>query len=174
MKRNKITNGPFDKIVEGGVNEYSERIANLNAFFWDEYSMNSAHDLELIHRICSRVRGNDLPFGGIQFTSIGDWPQLAPVLDNMYINDENLKMYNSRLFYNLRGQLIELDITYRQDSTDINYASFRKVLDDLWEGNCSEESERFITEVLWPRWHSGKALGSQSKGRVFDTGTGHI
>ena len=27
---------------------------------------------------------------------------------------------------------------------------------------------------LWPRWHSGKASGSRSKGRVFETDTGHI
>ena len=143
-----ITNGPFNKIVEEGVNKCFERIANLDAVLWDEFSMNSSRDLELIHRICSRVKGNNLPFGGIQFILIGDWLQLAPVPNNIYVENENLKMYQSPLFYNLLSHSIELDVIYRQDSKDVNDASFRKVLDDLRNGYCSEESEEFITEVL--------------------------
>ena len=41
---------------------------------------------------------------------------------------------------------------------------------------CIRIFQNFSSAVVfvWPRLHSGKASGSRSKGRVFDTGTGHI
>lgn len=43
---------------------------------------------------------------------------------------------------------IELEVIHRNDSKDVNDASFRQVLDSLKEGYCSEESDKSITEVL--------------------------
>ncbi len=68
-----IATGPFYKIVEEAVKKCSSRLLELHCVLWDEFSMNSSRDLELIHCICSKVRGNNLPFGGIQFILIGDW-----------------------------------------------------------------------------------------------------
>ena len=60
-----ITNGSFQKIVDEAVNKCSAKLTNLDVVLWDEFSMNSSRDLELIHCICSKVRNSSLPFGGI-------------------------------------------------------------------------------------------------------------
>ena len=143
-----ITNGSFQKIVDEAVNKCSAKLTNLDVVLWDEFSMNSSRDLELIHCICSKVRNSSLPFGGIQFILVGDWLQLSPIPDNIYVNKGNAKMYHSPIFETLLCHSIELDIIFRQENCDANDTNFRKVLDDLRAGRCSEESEKFINDVL--------------------------
>lgn len=143
-----ITNGSFQKIVDEAVDKCSSKLSSLDVVLWDEFSMNSSRDLELIHCICSIVRKSNLPFGGIQFILIGDWLQLSPIPDNIYVNKDNAKMYKSPIFGALLCHSIELDIIFRQENYDANDTNFRKVLDDLRSGQCSEESEKFINDVL--------------------------
>lgn len=143
-----ITNGSFQKIVDEAVDKCSSKLSSLDVVLWDEFSMNSSRDLELIHCICSIVRKSNLPFGGIQFILIGDWLQLSPIPDNIYVNKDNAKMYKSPIFGALLCHSIELDIIFRQENYDANDTNFRKVLDNLRSGQCSEESEKFINDVL--------------------------
>ncbi len=143
-----LTNAPFQKIVDEAVEKCSAKLANLDVVLWDEFSMNSSRDLELIHCICSKARGSNLPFGGIQFILIGDWLQLPPIPDNCYLKKENAKMYKSSIFSKLFSHSIELDVIFRQENYDSNDGKFRKVLDDFRSGQCSEESEQFINDVL--------------------------
>ena len=45
----------------------------------DEISMLDADLFELLNEIARKVKGNDLPFGGIQVVAVGDFLQLPPV-----------------------------------------------------------------------------------------------
>ena len=72
--------GPFDVIVNNACENVTarSRILNLKCLIWDECSMGIARLVELVHAICSKVRTNQQPFGGVQAILVGDWLQLQP------------------------------------------------------------------------------------------------
>ena len=58
-----------------------ERLQPLKCLVIDEVSMLTARNFELLHLICSSVRKNKEPFGGIQIILVGDFAQLSPIKD---------------------------------------------------------------------------------------------
>lgn len=87
----------FDDIDEGyqNPNEY-DYVRNedfiseahlIDIIVIDEVSMVRSDLLEMIHKILSTARGNDLPFGGVKVILVGDLFQLPPVVES----DETLK-----------------------------------------------------------------------------------
>ena len=48
----------------------------------DEVSMNRADIFNTIDQVLRRIRGTDIPFGGIQIVTVGDFFQLPPVVTN--------------------------------------------------------------------------------------------
>ncbi len=55
------------------------RIRDARVLIIDEISMLHAHQLDLVDRVCRRVRETPLPFGGLQTVLCGDFFQLPPV-----------------------------------------------------------------------------------------------
>ncbi|MCW1921303.1 DEAD/DEAH box helicase [Luteolibacter arcticus] len=55
------------------------RIRGTKMLVIDEISMLPGRTLDFIDYVCRCVRGNDLPFGGIQVVAVGDFLQLPPV-----------------------------------------------------------------------------------------------
>ncbi len=83
-----LADAPFENIVRDAVEKCDRYLLNVQCIIWDEFSMNSSRDLDLIHNLCSLVRKCHHPFGGIQFILIGDWLQLPPVPGNFYLTPE--------------------------------------------------------------------------------------
>ncbi len=71
-----------------------ERWRNCSVLVIDEISMLDRHLFELLDEIARTVRGNDLPFGGIQLLAVGDFMQLPPVRQNL----ENPYCFQSTLW----------------------------------------------------------------------------
>jgi len=59
--------------------ELDNRIKGSRVLIIDEISMLDAGRLDLVDEICKAVRGNSLPFGGLQIVVCGDFFQLPPV-----------------------------------------------------------------------------------------------
>ncbi len=55
------------------------RYLSTKVLIIDEVSMLSAQKLDLLDRICQSMRGNSIPFGGMQIVLCGDFFQLPPV-----------------------------------------------------------------------------------------------
>ena len=56
-----------------------ECIRNTNILIIDEISMISGETFDVIEQAVRTIRGNNLPFGGIQLIVAGDFYQLPPV-----------------------------------------------------------------------------------------------
>jgi len=57
----------------------NDRIKGPKVLIIDEISMLDAGRLDLVDEICKAVRGNSLPFGGLQIIVCGDFFQLPPI-----------------------------------------------------------------------------------------------
>jgi len=59
--------------------QFKKRILSTKVLIIDEVSMLHAHQLDLVNKICRKVRYNPAPFGGLQVVLSGDFFQLRPV-----------------------------------------------------------------------------------------------
>jgi ATP-dependent DNA helicase PIF1 len=77
----KIARGLTCEIITNIRNnrKTSAKWRSLKTLILDEVSMLSKHLFELLDAIGKNVRGNDLPFGGIQLVFTGDFYQLPPI-----------------------------------------------------------------------------------------------
>ena len=76
-------------IMEGGIDATVEkasrnrqvirRLKKISGFIVDEVSMLSGATLSCAETICRRVRGSDLPWGGMRVVAVGDFAQLPPI-----------------------------------------------------------------------------------------------
>lgn len=134
--------GEFDAIDEGFQNpdEYKHvkndtfmsKISNKRIIVIDEISMVRADLLEMMHKILSTARGNNLPFGGIKMILVGDLLQLPPVVDSEDTYKYLKREYGGVYFFN--SHVIQ------------NYLSKEKI--DFFE---MEISERHKDDSVWEK-----------------------
>ncbi len=133
----------------GAVGQAKRRIKNCKILAIDEISMLSAYHFEYLDELFQAVRGNNLPFGGIQLVLIGDFLQLPPVanaIDISYYPRKTLFCFESSVWSNLNLKNIVLTKIYRQKDP-----KFTKTLCNLRLGKITEKdmeliSKRFIDE----------------------------
>jgi ATP-dependent DNA helicase PIF1 len=70
---------PYEIDRIAGKEPVAKRIQKTSVLIIDEISMLSGTLLDAVDAVCRQVRGNDLPFGGIQVVVVGDFFQLPPV-----------------------------------------------------------------------------------------------
>lgn len=117
--------------------EKTKLIKTLELLIIDEISMVRADTLDYINRSLQFIRGNKLPFGGVQLLMTGDLYQLPPVFQN----DWHLlaKHYKSPYFFDsisLRNSPLttfELQKVYRQNDPE-----FIDILAGVRSGKLSE------------------------------------
>lgn len=85
----------------------------------DEISMVRADTFDYIDRLLRFVKGNDLPFGGIQVVIVGDFFQLPPIVTRDEIKPlkefwESEFVFSSKAFLNGNFQIEELTEVLRQ------------------------------------------------------------
>ena len=70
---------PFEIDRIAGKEQIAKRIQKTSVLIIDEVSMLSGSVLDAVDAVCKQVRGNEMPFGGIQVVLVGDFYQLPPV-----------------------------------------------------------------------------------------------
>lgn len=85
----------------------------------DEISMVRADTFDYIDRLLKFVKGNDLPFGGIQVVIVGDFFQLPPIVTRDEVKPlkefwESEFVFSSKAFLNGNFQIEELTEVLRQ------------------------------------------------------------
>ncbi len=111
-----------------------KRIEKCQVLIIDEISMLSAKTLDMVDLVCRKVKGNDLPFGGIQIIVSGDFFQLPPI--NKYgTSPEQLKQFAflGNAWKEAQFEICYLSEQYRQDDSN-----FLDVLTAIRSGNLED------------------------------------
>jgi ATP-dependent DNA helicase PIF1 len=104
------------------------RLKRLNLLIIDEISMMDSHLFDTISTFLGIIRGNNKPFGGIQFVICGDLYQLPPI--------QNKHCFKSTVWPNLNITTIELTESQRHKED----LEFVKILSELKKGICSDST----------------------------------
>jgi len=114
------------------------RILKTTTLIIDEISMLSAMQLDILDIICRRIRGNMMPFGGLQVIFCGDFFQLPPV--KKAGREEVLFAYASDVWQNMNIKVCYLDEQHRQKDNIL-----MKVLNDIRCNSVDEETVKIIS-----------------------------
>lgn len=116
----------------------------------DEISMVRADIFDYINRVLKYVKGNDLPFGGIQLICVGDFCQLPPVaktLDMWQLKQagyESPFMFHSYAYAEANFTPVMLNEVLRQKGDP----EFIKLLDAAREGDVKPSSLRVLNQQV--------------------------
>lgn len=116
-----------------------KRIKKTKVLIIDEISMLHGKRLDSMDRICKAIRGNDLPFGGIQVILCGDFFQLPPVSDNRSNFDY---VYKSKIWKEMNPHILYLESQYRQ--TD---PVFNDVLSAIRNNKVDDDTKRILMQT---------------------------
>lgn len=133
-----------DALKHIAENRYvSKRIKKAKVLIIDEISMLDGRVLELVERVCRRVRKLGMPFGGLQVVLVGDFFQLPPVAGK---NQQSIEFaFNAEVWQALSPTVCYLTEQHRQED-----ATFLKILSAIRRNEFDEThfesiSERIIT-----------------------------
>lgn len=118
----------------------NERIKRSRVLIIDEISMLDADRFELTDKICKAVRGNFLPFGGLQIVVCGDFLQLPPV-------DRERKAkfaYESLAWKNSDIKVCYLEKQFRQ-----NDFKFVEILNKIRNNKAGQEELNYLKKRLY-------------------------
>ncbi|MBI2617268.1 AAA family ATPase [Candidatus Gottesmanbacteria bacterium] len=116
------------------------RIQKTKVLIIDEISMVHGERLDRINTICKKIRGNTLPFGGIQVVLSGDFFQLPPVSEKR----ENFDfVYKSQSWRELTPHILYLESQYRQTDPEFN-----KVLSDIRNNSVTSETIELLRKTV--------------------------
>jgi len=118
----------------------NDRIKRPRVLIIDEISMLDANRLDLVDKICKAVRGNSLPFGGLQIIICGDFFQLPPV-------DRERKAkfaYESLVWQNSDIRVCYLEKQYRQ-----NDFKFVEILNKIRNNEAGQEELDYLKKRLY-------------------------
>lgn len=95
-----------------------KRWTKVKALVIDEISMIDGKLFDKLEYIARRVRGQTLPFGGIQLILTGDFLQLPPVSSNILGEEKALRTFEAESWSTCIKEYICLRTVYRQSDKD--------------------------------------------------------
>ncbi len=131
-----FTEAELERIA--GKEPVAKRIQKTTVLILDEISMLSGKILDAVDAVCKLVRGNDLPFGGIQVVLVGDFFQLPPVARR---GQTVSFAFESSAWKSLNLFTCYLTEQHRQD--DIQFLS---LLSAIRSGNFAEDEGELLQE----------------------------
>lgn len=144
-------------------------IASLDMLVIDEISMVRPDTLDAIDSMLRRIRGNTLPFGGLQLLLIGDLRQLAPVVrpeEWTFLSPH----YSSPYFFESKAlkeagyYTVELQTIYRQQDPE-----FISILNEIRDGEVSDRTLKSLNgKYIDGHEISGNAICLTTHNRISD------
>ena len=108
----------------------------------DEISMMSKHILELLHFIATHIRNNQKCFGGIQVIFVGDFFQLPPIGNKLFISS-NQFCFESKLWTSLFPHQFLFKQNFRQKT-----GAYQTILEEIRYGKLSKTSFDILRERI--------------------------
>lgn len=139
-----IENGIIPETMSIPEKKHLMHLSTVKSLIIDEISMVRADVLDYIDRVLRYFRGNDErdhpePFGGVQIIMVGDFCQLAPVVNAIARNELKQAEYKSEFAFDAKSfdlsalNIYELVEVLRQKD-DLHFMS---ILNDIRFGNAS-------------------------------------
>ena len=116
----------------------AKRIQKTSVLIIDEVSMLSGTILDAVDAVCKQVRGNDMPFGGIQLVLVGDFYQLPPVAGR---GRHVPFAFESAAWRSLHVLTCYLTEQHRQDD-----GQFLSLLSAIRAGNFADDESELLQE----------------------------
>ena len=130
--------------------EKSKLIKCLDLLIIDEISMVRADTMDYIDRVLRFVKGNTIPFGGVQLLMIGDLYQLPPVFQNdWHLLGKFYKgpyFFDSLIFKEYPLLVFELTKVHRQSDP-----TFIEILNSIRNGSISEDLLKKLNQHYQPK-----------------------
>lgn len=134
--RDNVTAKDLADIVKKG--RVKKRLQKAKVLIIDEISMLDACRFDAIDTICRRLRGNALPFGGLQVIICGDFFQLPPVR----IGEKEIEfVMASQAWHDL-----DLKVCYLTEQFRHNDKKFIKVLNDIRTGEVTQSTRQLLED----------------------------
>jgi len=76
--KNQLNKYDLNKIATTSYTK--KRVSEAKVLIIDEVSMLPPATLQMVDIVCKKIKGNQLPFGGIQIVLVGDFFQLPPII----------------------------------------------------------------------------------------------
>jgi len=132
-----------ERVVKTLTPDIRQKIRTMSSLRIDEVGQVSAELFDMVEQICRMVRNKpDLPAGGIQFVTFGDFLQLPPV------NDHDKLVFTSNAWQRMSFVTVELTKVFRQSQVN-----FVRILHQLRVGQYDEELEQMLQKrIVRPGW----------------------
>ena len=129
---------PYEIDRIAGKEPVAKRIQRTSVLIIDEVSMLSGTILDAVDLVCKQVRGNEMPFGGIQIVLVGDFYQLPPVAGR---GRQVPFAFESQAWKSLHVITCYLTEQHRQDD-----GQFLSLLSSIRAGNFAEDESELLQE----------------------------
>ena len=136
--KDRLSKGELRGMLEDET--LAERFGNTSVLIIDEISMLHSFRLDLVNQVCQTMKGNALPFGGMQIILCGDFFQLPPVGRDSKINDF---AYKSAAWSGMNIKICYLDEQHRQADGD-----FLRILNNLRNDSITEDDFALLHERI--------------------------
>jgi ATP-dependent DNA helicase PIF1 len=129
---------PYEIDRIAGKEQVAKRIQKTSVLIMDEVSMLSGTVLDAVDAVCRQVRGNDMPFGGIQVVLVGDFYQLPPIAGR---GRKVPFAFESEAWRSLNVVTCYLTEQHRQDD-----GQFLSLLSAIRAGNFADDESELLQE----------------------------
>ncbi|MFH1194001.1 MAG: helix-turn-helix domain-containing protein [bacterium] len=136
--KDRLSKGELRGMLED--ESLAERFHNTSVLIIDEISMLHSFRLDLVNLVCQTMKGNALPFGGMQVILCGDFFQLPPVSRDSKINDF---AYKSTAWAAMNIRICYLDEQHRQADGD-----FLRILNNLRKDSITEDDFEMLNDRI--------------------------
>jgi ATP-dependent DNA helicase PIF1 len=116
----------------------AKRIQKATVLIIDEVSMLSGTILDAVDAVCRMIRGNEMPFGGLQVVLVGDFFQLPPIAGR---GRTVPFAFESRAWQSLHLFTCYLTEQHRQDD-----GQFLSLLSAIRSGNFADDESELLQE----------------------------
>ncbi len=132
---------PEDLARFGAADRLIKRYNSVDVLVIDEVSMLHGQRLNMINQLAKILRGNELPFGGMQLILVGDLYQLPPVSRGQGQVDF---VHMSEAWADLNPQICYITEQHRQQGSDL----LLEFLEAMRNNDVTEEHAEVITNRL--------------------------
>jgi len=132
-----ISDIDVDKIVQK-IKQYRTKynqIRDLKCLIIDEISMIDTILFEGVSNILKKIKGNNMPFGGIQMIFVGDFCQLSPVKGDYCFNSQEWKDCNL-------SNIVLKEFMRQKDDIDL-----QNILSEVRFGKCSNKTLNVLKKL---------------------------
>lgn len=134
-----------------------KRINKAKVLIIDEISMLSAKTLDMIEKVCSYIKNNDKPFGGLQVVFVGDFFQLPPIIklqdktSTLEMFESSNLSFDSNAWKKLNPIICYLSEQHRQSDKE-----FVSLLKNIRENKVDTEVHNILQKRISNKTHSKK------------------